>query len=71
MATEPELNVPQPYRAYMQVFLEADSQYMLYHGSHDQAIELTNGKQLLSGPIYNLSEMELDTLCSYHKVQLK
>jgi hypothetical protein len=71
MATGPELTVPEPYRAYAQVFLEADSESMPSHGPHDLAIELTDGKQLPWGPIYNLSAKELDTLRSYLNVQLK
>jgi hypothetical protein len=42
--------------------------------SHDlqhMAIELLNGKQLPWGPIYNLSEKELNTLHSYLEVKLK
>jgi hypothetical protein len=71
MATRPELTVPEPYRAYAQVFSEADSESMPSHSPQDLAIELLNGKQPPWGPIYNLSEKELNTLCSYHEVQLK
>ncbi len=71
MATGPERTVPEPYRAYAQVFSEADSESMPSHGLQDLAIELLDGKQLPWGPIYNLSEKELDTLRSYLEVQLK
>jgi hypothetical protein len=71
MATGPEPTVPEPYRAYAQLFSEADSESMPSHGPQDLAIELLNGKQPPWGPIYNLSEKELDTLCSYLEVQLK
>jgi hypothetical protein len=55
MATWPEPTVPQPYRAYVQVFLEADSESMPSHGPQDLAVELLDGKQQQWGPIYNLS----------------
>jgi hypothetical protein len=71
MATGPEWTVPEPYRAYAQVFWEADSESMPSHGPHDLAIELLNSKQLPWGPIYSLSEKELDTLRSYLEVQLQ
>jgi hypothetical protein len=71
MATRPEPTVPEPYRGYTQVFSEADSESMPSHGPQDLAIELTDGRQPLWGPIYNLSEKELDTLRSYLEVQLK
>jgi hypothetical protein len=71
MATGPEFTVSEPYRAYMQVFSEADSQSKPSHSPQDLAIKLLDGKQPLWGPIYSLSEKELDTLCSYLEVQLK
>jgi hypothetical protein len=45
VATGPEPTVPDPYRAYLQVFLEADSEFMPSHGPQDPAIELLNDKQ--------------------------
>jgi hypothetical protein len=71
MATGPERTVPEPYQAYAQVFSKADSESMPSHGLQDLAIELLTGKQPPWGPIYNLSEKELDTLRSYLEVQLK
>ncbi len=71
MATGPEPTVPEPYRAYAQVFSEADLESMPSHGPQDLAIELLDGKQPPWGPNYNLSEKELDTLRSYLEVQLK
>ncbi len=71
MATGPERTVPDPYRAYVQVFSEADSESMPSHGPQHLAIELLDGKQPPWGPTYNLSEQELDTLRSYLEVQLK
>jgi hypothetical protein len=71
MATGSEPTVLEAYRAYAGVFSEADSESMPSHGSQDLAIELLDGKQPPWGPVYNLSEKELDTLCSYLKVQLK
>jgi hypothetical protein len=50
--------------------LEAESESMPSHGPQDLAIELLDSKLPLWGPIYNLSEKELDTLRSYLEVQL-
>jgi hypothetical protein len=41
------------------------------HSPQDLLIELLDSKQLLCGPMYNLSKNELETLCSYLKTQLK
>jgi hypothetical protein len=71
MAIGPEPTVPEPYRAFAQVLLEADSESMPSHGPQDLAIELIDSKQPPWGPIYNLSEKELDTLRSYLEVQLR
>jgi hypothetical protein len=71
MATRPEPTILEPYRAYGQVFSEADLESMPSHGSQDLAIELLDGKPPPWGPIYNLFEKELDTLRSYLEVKLK
>jgi hypothetical protein len=71
MATGPERTVLGRYRSYVQVFSEADSESMPSHSPQDLAIELLDGKQPPWGPIYNLSEIELDTLRSFLEVQLK
>ncbi len=71
MATGPEPTVPEAYRAYARVFSEADSESMPAHGPQDLAIELLDSKQSPWGPIYNLSEKELETLRSYLETQLK
>jgi hypothetical protein len=63
-ATGPEQTVLKPYMAYGQVISKADLESMPSHGSEDLAIELLKSKQSSSGPIYNLSKKELDTLCS-------
>jgi hypothetical protein len=70
MAPGPEPAVPEAYRAYVGVFSKADSKSMPSHGPQELAIELLDGKQPPWGPIYNLSKKELDTLRSYHEVQL-
>jgi hypothetical protein len=71
MATGPELTGLELYKAYVQVFLEADSESMPSRGSQDLAIKLLDSKQPPWGPIYNLSKKELDTFYSYLEVQLK
>ncbi len=45
MATGPEPTVLEPYRAYAQVFSEADSESMPSHDPQDLAIELLDGEQ--------------------------
>ncbi len=55
IATGPEATALEAYRAYAGVFSEADSKLMPSHGPKDLAIELLKGKQLLWGPMYNLS----------------
>ncbi len=67
-ATGPEPTVSELYRAYAQVFLEADSESMSIVGLRDLAMKFVDSKQLPWGPIFNLSKKELDTLCSYLEV---
>ncbi len=55
IATGPDPSITEAYRAYAGVFSEADSKLMPSHGPKDLAIELLKGKQLLWGPMYNLS----------------
>ncbi len=55
MATGLVLTVLKLYRAYAQVFSEADPESMPSHDSQVQAIELLNGKQSLRGLIDNWS----------------
>ncbi len=45
MATGSEPPFPEPYRAYAEVFSEADSKSRPSHGPQDLAIELLDGKQ--------------------------
>jgi hypothetical protein len=58
MATRLESTVLEPYRAYAQVFLEVELMSMTSHGPQHLAIELTDNKQLLWGPIYYLTKKE-------------
>ncbi len=71
IATRPEPTVPEPYRAHEMVFIKADSESMPSYCPHNLAIKLLIGKQQLWGPIYNLSEKELDTFCSSPEAKLK
>ncbi len=71
MATGPEQTVWDPYWADLQGFSKADSKSTPSHGPQDLVIELLDGKQPPWGPIYNLSEKELNTLRSYLEDQLK
>ncbi len=71
MATRPECTIPELYKAYAQIILEADSESMHSHGPQNIAIELLNSKQPPWGWFYNISENKLDSLSSYLEVQLK
>jgi hypothetical protein len=46
MATRPERNVPDTYKAYARVFSEADSELLPIHSPQDLLVELLDGKQL-------------------------
>jgi hypothetical protein len=68
MVTRPEPAVPEPYRAYAQVALEAESESMSSHGSQGLAIEHFESKQRPVGPIHYLSEKELSIPLFYLEV---
>jgi hypothetical protein len=71
MTTRLELTVLNHYRAYVQVFLEAELESISSHGLQNLIIKLINGKQHLWDQNYSLLKMELETLCSNLNVQLK
>ena len=59
-----EVQLPSKYAEYADVFSEANANMLLAGEPYDHPIDLKGG-QLPYGPIYNLSEKELKTLCEY------
>ena len=53
------------YHNFKDVFEKKNADILLEYHLYDYTIELQEGAQLLFGPIYNLSQMELATLCKY------
>ena len=62
---EPLEGVPWQYRDYHLVFDGQYSDELLPHRSFDHAIDMVEGKDPSCGPIYALSEKELEVLRSY------
>ncbi len=54
MASGSNRTVPDAYKAYAGVFLEADSELMPSHGLQDLLIKLLDSKQPLWGSLYNI-----------------
>ncbi len=53
------------YRDLANVFSPSNANFLPPHREENQAIELEPGKTPLFGPLYNLSEYQLKTLCEY------
>lgn len=62
-ATE-EVQLPERYKDYADVFSEEGANQLPKHGPQDHAIELTSGTPPF-GPLYNLSAVELQVLREY------
>ena len=62
---EPLKDVPQQYRDYQSVFNGPYSDELPPHRSFDDAIDMVEGKEPPCGPIYALSEKELEVLRTY------
>jgi len=64
--------IPPEYRDLAEVFLERKADQLPPHRGHlDHSIPLEPGVKPQFGPIYNLSETELETLREYIKTNLK
>src|SRR6266480_7548491 len=61
---KPEVQLPQEYAEYADIFSETDANMLLAGRPYDHSIDLEGG-QPPYGLIYNLSEKELKTLCKY------
>ena len=57
--------IPKVYRDPANVFLPSNANFLLPYRDEDHAIELEPGKTPPFGPLYNLSEYQLKTLCEY------
>ena len=60
----PEVQLPQKYTEYADIFSETDANMLSVSRFYDHSIDL-EGRQLPYRQIYNLSEKELKTLCKY------
>ncbi|EAL20633.1 hypothetical protein CNBE2980 [Cryptococcus deneoformans B-3501A] len=63
--------VPEEYHQYLDVFDKKSANMLPEHRSFDHHIPLEEGKNPPFGPIYNLSEKELEALCEYLDENLK
>ena len=57
--------LPKKYLDFSDVFDKVRADKLLHHSKHNLAIETEKDKQLLYGPIYDHSQLELDVLCKY------
>ena len=60
-----EPTISKAYRDLADVFLPSNANSLPPHRDEDHAIELESGKTPPFGPLYNLSEYQLKTLCDY------
>ena len=70
-ATEEDYsNVPEKYSEFFEVFSKKKANTLPPHRTYDHQIILKEGKSPPFGPIYNLSQTELDELAKYLKENL-
>ena len=67
---EDYLNVPKKYSQYYEVFSKKKANTLPPHRTYDHKIILQEGKNPPFGPIYSLSQTELDELAKYLKENL-
>src|SRR5258708_36161079 len=53
------------YHGFLNVFIDKEASTLPPHRDQDIRIELENGRALPSGPIYSLTLMEKEALCTY------
>ena len=63
--------VPVKYHDFLDVFSEVEANSLPTHGPHDHHIPIVEGKSPPFGPIYSLSQTELEVLSDYLKENLK
>jgi len=62
--------IPNKYTEFVEVFSKTKAETLAPHRSIDHAIDLEQGCQIPYGRIYNLSEVELNTLKAYIETNL-
>jgi len=68
---DPWENVPEEFREYLDLMFKEATEALPAHKSYDCRIELKEGEVVSWGPIYPLSENELETLREWLKEMLK
>ena len=62
--------IPNKYTEFVEVFSKTKAETLAPHRSIDHAIDLVPGCQIPYGRIYNLSEVDLNTLKAYIETNL-
>ncbi len=70
LAATDAVQLPLEYHEYSDVFSDTGAAELPNHGPADHAIDLMDEKQPPYGPIYNLNEVELETLRGYIETNL-
>jgi len=63
--------VPKEFRQFLDIIEKEEADTLPKHSSYDHEIPLKEGEKPLWGPIYPLSEVELETLWEYLKEKMK
>ena len=63
--TTPKSEIPEKYRDFEIIFSKQEADKLPPDRPYDHTIPLKPGSELVSGPLYNLSKVELDTLYAY------
>ena len=58
-------SLPKIYHDFADVFSESDAKILPPHRAYDHAIDLEDGAKAPYGPLYNMSELELNSLREY------
>lgn len=69
-AEEPEVQLPEKYAEYAQVFSKTNADKLPPHRPYDHTIPIMEGATVPFGPVYNLSQTELKALHEYIKENL-
>lgn len=67
---KPEITLPEKYAEYNDVFSKQEADKLPQHRCYDHSIPLVDGATVPFGPIYSLSQTELDVLHDYIKENL-
>lgn len=69
--TSGDHTVPEQYREYMDLFTDEEGKMLPKHQPWDHVIPLEEGKEPTYGPMYNLSQRELEVLKDYIDTNLR